>query len=68
LGELESIINTHSDYCTMVGSHGMASVLEKASCNHIKIVRETSFGMAVKDIKTPSKSVLNTTKIFLFEL
>jgi hypothetical protein len=67
LGEVESIINVCSDYCTMIGSCGMASVLEKVICNHIKSIGEASFGMAVEDIKTPSNGVLNTTKRFFFE-
>jgi hypothetical protein len=27
LGEVEAIINARSDYCEMIGSHGMDSVL-----------------------------------------
>jgi hypothetical protein len=68
LGEVESIINARSDYCAMIGLRGMALVLEKADWNHIKNVKEASFGMAVEDIKTPSKSVLNAVKRFFFEL
>jgi hypothetical protein len=30
LGEGKTIINTRSDYYAMIGSHGMASILEKA--------------------------------------
>jgi hypothetical protein len=64
LGEVESIINTHSDYCAMIGSCRMASVLEKSDCNHIKSVGEAGFGMAVEDIKIPSKNILNSVKRF----
>jgi hypothetical protein len=38
----------------MIGSCGIASVVEKTGCNYIKSVREASFDMAVEDIKTPS--------------
>jgi hypothetical protein len=48
----------------MIGSREMTLVLEKACCNHIKSVGEASFGMAVEDIKTPSKNVLNDAKMF----
>jgi hypothetical protein len=52
----------------MIGSHGMASEVEKASCDHVKDVGGTSFSMTVEDIKGPSKSVLGAVKRFFFEL
>jgi hypothetical protein len=52
----------------MIGSRGVASVLEKADCNYAKDVGETSFGMTYEDIKSPLKSVLNATKRFFFKL
>jgi hypothetical protein len=52
----------------MIGSRGVASVLEKADCNHAKDIGETSFDMTIEDIKSPLKSVLDATKRFFFEL
>jgi hypothetical protein len=52
----------------MIGYRGMASVLEKAGCDHAKIVGEVSFGISVDDIKTPWKHVLNAAKRLFFEL
>jgi hypothetical protein len=52
----------------MIGSWGMASVLEKAGCDHVKTVIEISFDMAFDDIKAPLKNVLNATRRFFFEL
>jgi hypothetical protein len=66
LGEVESIINAHREYWAMIGSCGMASVLEKAGCNYIKSVREASFDMAVEDIKTPSNSFSMLRRGFLW--
>lgn len=43
----------------------MASVIEKASCDHVKAIEEPDFGMAVEDIKAPSKSATNK---FFFKL
>ena len=68
LGEVDSIITTRSDYCTMIGSRGMASVFEKASCDHTKVVGEAGFDINVDDIKCPSKNVANTAQRFFFEL
>jgi hypothetical protein len=47
LGEVELKITTRSDYCMIIGSRGMASVLEKANCNHVKAIGETSFDMSI---------------------
>lgn len=52
----------------MIGSRGMASVLEKAGCSHVKDIGQAGFGMTVEDIKGPSKSVVSATKRFFFEL
>jgi hypothetical protein len=68
LGEVESIITAHSDYCAMISSCGMASVLKKASYDHVEVVGEACFDMAIDDIKTPSKNVLNAAKRFFFEV
>jgi hypothetical protein len=68
IGEVDSIITARSDYCDMIGSRGMTSVLEKAGCDHAKIVGEAGFGISVDDIKNPSKNVLKATKRFFFEL
>jgi hypothetical protein len=46
----------------------MASVFEKAGCDHDKIVEEANFYMSVDNIKRHSKSVANAAKIFFFEL
>jgi hypothetical protein len=50
LREVDSIITNCSDYCVMIGSQGMASIFEKAGCNHAKIVGEVGFDMSVDDI------------------
>lgn len=52
-GELEGFINARGDYCAMIGSRGMASVLEKIGCDHAKAISKDDFGMDVKDIKKP---------------
>jgi hypothetical protein len=61
LGELGGVINARGDYCTMIGSRGMAFMLEKAGCEHIKAISITDFGMDIEDIKKPSKVVFNAT-------
>jgi hypothetical protein len=46
----------------------MASVLEKAGCDHVKVVGEAGFDMAIDDIKAPSKNIPIAAKRFFFEL
>ena len=64
LDEVETIISSRSDYCVMIGSRGMASVLGIV----VENIRKTDFGIVVEDIKAPSKSVLDSTKRYVFEL
>lgn len=68
LGELEGVINARGDYCAMIGSRGMAFMLEKAGCEHIKAVSRTDFSIDIKGIKKPSKEVLNAMKQFFVEI
>jgi hypothetical protein len=46
----------------------MASILEKAGCDHVKAVGETNFRMAIDDIKAPLKTILNAAKRFCLDL
>jgi hypothetical protein len=64
LSEVENIINARSDYCAMIGSCGMTSILEKAYCDDVKAMGRNDFDLAIEDIKAPSKSVLGGAKRF----
>jgi hypothetical protein len=68
LRELEAIIDARSAYCTMIGSRGMTSVLEKTGCDHIKAVGKPDFSPSIEDIKMPSKNIHNEAKRFFFEI
>jgi hypothetical protein len=64
LDEVKTIISAQSNYYTMIGSCGMASVLGIV----VENIRKMDFGIVVEDIKVPSKSVLDAAKRFVFEL
>ena len=68
MGEFEAIIEARSNYCTMIGSHGMTLVLEKATYEHIKVVGSPNFGLLVEHINTPSKNIQNVTRRVFFEI
>lgn len=62
------MISAQSNYCAMIGSHGMTSVLKKEGYEHIKTIGKSDFGMTIEYIKVPSKDVLNASKIFFLEV
>lgn len=67
-GELEGFINARGDYCAMIVSCGMASVLEKVGCDHVKAISKDDFSMDVEDIKKPQKEVFNVVKWFFMNI
>jgi hypothetical protein len=55
-GEVEAfdeVLSTHGDYCTSVGARGVALILEKAGCEHIKAVIQLEFKFSIENIKGP---------------
>jgi hypothetical protein len=52
----------------MIGSRGMASVLEKVGCEHIKTISKVEFGIDVEDINKPLKEVFNVVKRFFMDI
>jgi hypothetical protein len=55
-GEVEAfdeVLSTHSDYCTSVGARGVALILEKARCEHIKTIIQLEFKFSIENIKGP---------------
>lgn len=55
-GEVEAfdeVLSTHGDYCTSVGARGVALILEKARCEHIKTIIQLEFKFSIENIKGP---------------
>jgi hypothetical protein len=56
-GEAEAFDEIHSDrgdFYAFAGARGATSILEKASCDHTKVVAQSDFAFSVEDIKNPS--------------
>jgi hypothetical protein len=56
-GEVEAfdeILTGRGDFCACVGAQGVASILEKAGCEHAKAIIQPEFLISANDIKEPS--------------
>jgi hypothetical protein len=50
----EEILNDHGDICAFSGARGVAAILEKAGCEHMKAVAQTEAAFSLNDTKDPS--------------
>jgi hypothetical protein len=56
-GEAESfeeILNDCGDVCAFSGARGIAAILEKAGCEHVKTLAQTEAALSIDDTKDPS--------------
>jgi hypothetical protein len=61
----EEILNSRGDICAFSGARGIATVLERKGCNHVKSLAQTETALSTEDIKDPSaESSLVGGKIF----
>jgi hypothetical protein len=50
----EEILNSRGDICAFSGARGIATVLEKKSCEHVKSLAQSEATLSSEDIKDPS--------------
>ena len=50
----EEILNKRGDICAFSGARGIAAILEKAGCNHVKTVAQAEAAFSIDDTKDPS--------------
>jgi hypothetical protein len=50
----EEVLSGHGDVCAFSGARGIAAILEKAGCEHVKILAQAETVFSIKDIKDPS--------------
>jgi hypothetical protein len=50
----EEILNDRGDVCAFSGMRGIASILEKSGCDHVKTLAQTKAALSVDDTKDPS--------------
>jgi hypothetical protein len=47
-------LNDRGDICAFSGARGVAAILEKAGCEHVKVVAQTEAAFSLNDTKDPS--------------
>jgi hypothetical protein len=50
----EEILNSRGDICAFSGARGIATVLEKKGCEHVKSLAQSEATLSSEDIKEPS--------------
>jgi hypothetical protein len=50
----EEILSDRGDVCAFSGARGIAAILEKLGCEHVKILAEAEAAFSVNDTKDPS--------------
>jgi hypothetical protein len=61
----EEILSDHGDVCAFSSARGVAAVLEKVGCDHVKTLAQAEAAFCVDDTKDPSaKASLISGKFF----
>ena len=50
----EEILNSRGDICAFSGARGIATILEKKGCEHVKILAQSETALSFEDAKDPS--------------
>jgi hypothetical protein len=50
----EEILNGRGDVCAFCGARGVATILEKIGCEHVKSLAQTEAALSIEDTKEPS--------------
>jgi hypothetical protein len=50
----EELLSDRGDFCAFAGARGATSILEKAGCDHAKVVAHPDFAFLADDVRNPS--------------
>jgi hypothetical protein len=50
----KEILSDHGDVCAFSGARGVAAVLEKVGCEHVKTLAQAEAALSIDDTKDPS--------------
>jgi hypothetical protein len=50
----EEVLSGSGDVCAFLGSRGIATILEKAGCEHVKVLAQAEAVFSTEDVKDPS--------------
>jgi hypothetical protein len=61
----EEVLNSRGDICAFSGTRGIATILERKGCDHVKSLAQSEAALSSEDIKDPSaESSLVSGKFF----
>jgi hypothetical protein len=50
----EEVLNSRGDICAFTGARGIATILERKGCDHVKFLAQSETALSSEDIKEPS--------------
>jgi hypothetical protein len=50
----EEVLSDQGDFCAFAGARGATSIMEKAGCDHTKVVAQSDFAFSADDTRNPS--------------
>jgi hypothetical protein len=64
----EEILNDRGDICAFSGARGIATILEKAGCDHVKAIAQAEAAFSIDDTKDPSAKATLMDGKFYFDV
>jgi hypothetical protein len=64
----EEILNNRGDICAFSGARGIAAILEKAGCDHIKTAAQAEVAFSTDDTKDPSAEATLVGRKFYYDV
>jgi hypothetical protein len=64
----EEILSDHGDVCAFSGARGVAAILEKAGCEHVKTLAQAEAAFSIDDTKDPSVKASSIGRKFFTDI
>jgi hypothetical protein len=64
----EEILNDRGDVCAFSGARGIAAILEKVGCEHVKTLAQAEADFSIDDTKDPSAEASSIGRIFFTDI
>ena len=66
--DFEEILSDRGDICPFSGARGIAAILEKAGCDHVKATAQAEAAFSIDDTKDPSAEATLVGGKFYFDV
>jgi hypothetical protein len=64
----EEILSGHGDVCAFSGARGVAAILEKAGCEHVKTLAQAEAAFSIDNTKDPSAEASSIGRKFFTDI